>query len=249
MGRYVKDIRLDQPIDVVSMVMDDFVYHNRFSRADWNGEMVYYLKDRRNRERYLEWHYADGVLHMEAWLKSVFGNETDLNGPGGGASRREYRRALEELLETLKRQSPSSLAGGHIGSDPLHHEGVHGQNHEVWKNDTRWQQGTGKDTATASGRTSDASVHNRNREGDSFRSGGRVRDNVSIICALCALFAAWAFPVCAVFFAGIALSLGRGASRYRIARWIAVFAIVLVVLEIILGVIGGLMFHYMRGIL
>lgn len=42
MGRYVKDVQLDKPIDVVSMVMDDFVYHNQFSRTDWNGEMVYY---------------------------------------------------------------------------------------------------------------------------------------------------------------------------------------------------------------
>ena len=36
MGRYSKDIQLEQPIDVVSMVMEDFVYHNRFSRTDWN---------------------------------------------------------------------------------------------------------------------------------------------------------------------------------------------------------------------
>ena len=41
MGRYIRDVELNQPIDVVSMVMEDFIYHNRFTRADWNGEMVF----------------------------------------------------------------------------------------------------------------------------------------------------------------------------------------------------------------
>ena len=64
MGRYIKDIRLEQPIDVVSMVMDDFIYHNHFSRTDWNGEMVFFLKDRHNKERYLKWVYVDGQFHV-----------------------------------------------------------------------------------------------------------------------------------------------------------------------------------------
>ena len=35
MSRYIKEVELNQPIDVVSMVMEDFIYHNRFTRADW----------------------------------------------------------------------------------------------------------------------------------------------------------------------------------------------------------------------
>ena len=71
MSRYINDVRLDQPIDVVSVLLEDFIYHNRFSRTDWNGEMVYRLKDSHGVERYMKWFYADGVFHVEAWLNRL----------------------------------------------------------------------------------------------------------------------------------------------------------------------------------
>lgn len=150
MGRYIKDIRLEQPIDVVSMVMDDFIYHNHFSRTDWNGEMVFFLKDRHNKERYLKWVYVDGQFHVEAWLKNAMGGETDLDGVGGGASRKEFRASLDGLIETLKKTASGSLAGGHIGSDPLHHDSGYVDNHDAWKQDTRWQQDSTEQTKSAS---------------------------------------------------------------------------------------------------
>ncbi|MDE5588661.1 MAG: hypothetical protein K2J60_05920 [Acetatifactor sp.] len=146
MGRYIKDIRLEQPIDVVSMVMDDFIYHNHFTRTDWNGEMVFYLKDSHKKERYLKWVYVDGQFHVEAWLKNAMGGETDLDGVGGGASRKEFRASIDGLIETLKKTAAGSLAGGHIGSDPLHHDSGYVDNHDAWKQDTRWQQGSAGQT-------------------------------------------------------------------------------------------------------
>lgn len=140
MGRYVRDVELNQPIDVVSMVMEDYIYHNRFSRTDWNGEMVFYLKDSHGRERYLKWSYAGGSFHVEAWLKGPLGNEMDLDGTGGGASRREYRQSMEALISDLKRQKAEKIAGGHVGSDPLHHHEDYENEHGTWQQDTRWQQ-------------------------------------------------------------------------------------------------------------
>lgn len=148
MGRYIKDVQLEQPIDVVSMVMEDFVYHNHFSRTDWNGEMVFYLKDRHKKERYMKWVYVDGMFHVEAWLKNAMGGETDLDGVGGGASRKEFRASIDGLIETLKKTAAGSLSGGHIGSDPIHHDSGHVDNHDAWKQDTRWQQGTGAQAKT-----------------------------------------------------------------------------------------------------
>lgn len=121
MGRYIKDVEINQPIDVVSMLMEDYVYHNRFSRTDWNGEMVFYLKDKHGRERYMKWSYAGGVFHVEAWLKNIFGNEMDLDGAGGGASRREFRMSMDALVAAMKNQTAASISSGHVGSDPLHH--------------------------------------------------------------------------------------------------------------------------------
>ena len=91
MGRYIKDLELNQPIDTVSMIMDDFFYHNHFCRTDWNGEMVFGLEDERHVKWYMKWHYAEGIFHIEAWLQNAFGGEMDLDGVGGGSSRKEYR--------------------------------------------------------------------------------------------------------------------------------------------------------------
>lgn len=142
MSRYIKDIQLDQPIDTVSVVMEDFAYHNQFRRADWNGEMVYMTKDRHGRERYLKWSYVSGRFHVEAWLKSRFGGEMDLDGVGGGASREEYRKCMDDLVKTLSQQDSSRIAAGHMGSDPIHHDNGHGDNHGAWRADTKWQQET-----------------------------------------------------------------------------------------------------------
>ena len=111
MGRYIKDIELNQPIDVVSLVMEDYIYHNHFSRTDWNGEMVFCLRDGHGGERYLKWSYAGGIFHVEAWLKGPFGKEMDLDGVGGGASRKEFRESMERLAGQLRHQQASAIAG------------------------------------------------------------------------------------------------------------------------------------------
>ena len=139
MGRYIKDAQLDQPLDVVSLVMEDYIYHERFSRTDWNGEMVFYRKDGHGRERYMKWSYAGGLFHVEAWLKNPLGGEMDLDGVGGGASRREFRESMDRLLRTLKDQSSSNLAGGHVGADPLHHSSNYEAEHRAWQDQNRNQ--------------------------------------------------------------------------------------------------------------
>lgn len=171
MGRYIKDVQLEQPIDVVSMVMDDFIYHNHFSRTDWNGEMVFYLKDRHKKERYMKWVYVDGRFHVEAWLKNSFGGETDLDGVGGGASRREFRASIDGLIETLKKTAAGSLAGGHIGSDPLHHDSGHVDNHDVWKADTSWQQNAGQPTGQYSQQSAGQQAGQNRQQGSGQWSG------------------------------------------------------------------------------
>lgn len=144
MGRYIREVRLEQPIDVVSILMDDYVYHEHFSRTDWKDEMVFYVEDSYKKERYMKWSYGDGLFRIEAWLKNSLGGETDLDGVGGGPSRKEFRASIDGLIETLQRTPGESVAGGHIGSDPLHHDSGPVNNHDVWKADTDWQQGGGR---------------------------------------------------------------------------------------------------------
>lgn len=49
MARYIEDKEINQPLDVVSMVVEDYIYHNRFTRTDWQGEPVYRCTDAEER--------------------------------------------------------------------------------------------------------------------------------------------------------------------------------------------------------
>lgn len=260
MGRYIKDIQLEQPIDVVSMVMDDFIYHNHFSRTDWNGEMVFYLKDRHKKERYMKWVYVDGKFHVEAWLKNAMGGEMDLDGVGGGASRKEFRASLDGLMETLKKTAAGSLAGGHIGSDPIHHDSGYGENHDAWKQDTRWQQGAAEQAKNAgqqSGqyRNQPAGQRNPGQSQGSVPpsvqaggSGGRtVADpeaNVSTIFAVLAMLFGWT-PIFCIVFIVLAKRKLDYSSNPKLVKILCVIAIVEMVLWFLgnfaIGIVSMLM--------
>lgn len=122
MARYIEDAGINQPIDVVSMVMEDYIYHHRYTRTDWNGEPVYCCRDSHGKERYLVWSYASGILHLEAWLKGAFGKEANLSGIGGGRSAKEYQKSLEDLLKKLREHSGNTSNVGYIGEDPFIHK-------------------------------------------------------------------------------------------------------------------------------
>lgn len=260
MGRYIKDIQLEQPIDVVSMVMDDFIYHNHFSRTDWNGEMVFYLKDRHNKERYMKWVYVDGRFHVEAWLKNAMGGEMDLDGVGGGASRKEFRASMDGLIETLKKTAAGSLAGGHIGSDPLHHDSNHADNHDVWKQDTRWQQGaSGQTNGTArqdsrhqtppSGQWNPG--QSRGNASRPVQTGGNRRGtpadpeaNSSLIFAILALLFGWTLPILGIIFIVMAWKKMDYSSNPKLVKILCIIAIAVMVVWFVgsfaLGFFGAL---------
>ena len=210
MGRYVKDIQLDKPIDVVSMVMDDFVYHNQFSRTDWNGEMVYYLKDRHGGDRYMKWSYAAGELHVEAWLKNPFGGEMDLDGVGG-ASRREYKKSMDELIRRLV-NTGDQLSSGHVGSDPLHHD----NSHHVGRHMSARMAGQATAGQRVTSQATAAPGSSAGREGTG---------QVALFWAILAIMFAWSVPILGLIFAIVALRKQGESSRQVLVRWIAIIAI------------------------
>lgn len=210
MGRYVKDVQLDKPIDVVSMVMDDFVYHNQFSRTDWNGEMVYYLKDRHGGDRYMKWSYAAGELHVEAWLKNPFGGEMDLDGVGG-ASRREYKKSMDELIRRLV-NTGDQLSSGHVGSDPLHHDNSH-------------HVGRHMSARMAGQATAEQRVTSQATAAPGSSAGREGTGQVALFWAILAIMFAWSVPILGLIFAIVALRKQGESSRQVLVRWIAIIAI------------------------
>lgn len=149
MARYIQDAGIDQPYDVVSMTMEDYIYHNHFTRTDWQGEPVYGSKAADGKERFLKWSYSCGILHIEAWLKNAFGNETDLDG--AGKSKAEYKRSLEKLVQDLRNHSGEMFESGYIGYDPMQHE--ESETSDAW---TQTGSGTGDAWTQPGSGTSDA---------------------------------------------------------------------------------------------
>lgn len=149
MARYIQDAGIDQPYDVVSMTMEDYIYHNHFTRTDWQGEPVYGSKAADGKERFLKWSYSCGILHIEAWLKNAFGNETDLDG--AGKTKAEYKRSLEKLVQDLRNHSGEMFESGYIGHDPMQHE--ESETSDAW---TQTGSGTGDAWTQPGSGTSDA---------------------------------------------------------------------------------------------
>lgn len=243
MGRYIKDVQLDQPLDVVSLVMEDYIYHERFSRTDWNGEMVFYRKDGHGRERYMKWSYAGGLFHVEAWLKNPLGGEMDLDGVGGGASRREFRESMDRLLQTLKNQSPSNLAGGHVGADPLHHSPDYEAEHRAWQDGNR-SQGQDRNQSMNQGQGSNGS---RDRSGQQLQrrsAKGNTSAITAVFFAIAGLLFAGFIPLAGVIFGILGLKKSgdydEGTERAIKTVCIVVIAISIIrwIISFVLGFLG-----------
>lgn len=132
MARYIKEAEARQPIDVVSIMIEDFIYHNHFTRSDWNGEMVYAGKDTHGKMRYFKWSYVNSILRIEAWMKGAFGGEVSIEN--GGGSKEEYRESIDRLISRLRTHSGNVHIGDYVGHDPMQHSGGHsGQNMQAGK--------------------------------------------------------------------------------------------------------------------
>lgn len=236
MARYVQEIKLDQPIDVVSMIMEDYVYHHHFRRNDWNGEMVYYVKDKHGKERYMKWDYTNGVFHLEAWLKSAFGGEEDLKGFGSTASKNEFRRSLELLATTIKRQKASTISSGHVGSDPLHHTSNHAAEHRA--------QRQGQQMSFGSMPGNSRTVRNTGTVRSAGRSGNNANfsDTGNLIYALLAMIFS-SIPIVGLIMAINCLKRNKGSesSNAKVINIVCVIAIFVSIMTIVTSFLPALL--------
>lgn len=112
MARYIQNVTLNKPDDFVSFIMNDFLQKNSFVMSDWKGEAAYRTGDPMfEGYKYLKWSYANGVLHLEAWLKGTFGGEWDLEGFVAIAQKKPYKNNLEQLIALLQQDIPQPVPG------------------------------------------------------------------------------------------------------------------------------------------
>lgn len=146
MGTYKKEIKLGQPIDVVSMVMEDYLFHNRFRRSDWEGEMVFAAGDGEHGTKYLKWNYVGGVLYLEAWVKGPGDRAMGLSGFMYSGVRSSFQASLLKLEREIKTHC-THVQAGHIGTDPLQHTA-----HKDVPEDAKYKNSVGYDYSHKSGR-------------------------------------------------------------------------------------------------
>ena len=236
MARYIREVKMTQPIDVVSMIVEDYVYHYQFRRSDWNGEMVYFRKDGHGKECYMKWNYTNGVFHIEAWLKNAFGGEADLNG--SGVSKNEFRKSLEKLITTLQRQHASTVSSGHVGADPLHHTDNHAAEHRAQQRGSQMSFGT-MPTGNPAVRTPNRNVGYLNPQG---ARTGRASANISEASAL--IYAVIALIFGSIPIVGILIAIsclkkigGNSGGTYRVAQILCVIALVISVFTVLGNII------------
>lgn len=120
MARYVKDLVLNKPEDFVSFMMNDYLQKNQFAMSDWKGEAAYRAGDpMMEGYKYLKWHYSDGTLHLEAWLKGSFGGEWNLDGFVGTLQKKPYRASLEQLFEAMQQEIPAGTQDGRAAAQGI----------------------------------------------------------------------------------------------------------------------------------
>lgn len=114
MSRFTQDLVLNKPDDFVHFIMEDYLAKHGFSMSDWKGEPAYRAGDAVVEGfKYLKWSYANGVFHLEAWIKGTFGKEHGLDGAYGVVVTKPYKSSLKQLFASLQQPLPQqSQAGG-----------------------------------------------------------------------------------------------------------------------------------------
>lgn len=113
MARFIQDVKLNKPEDFVSFIMDDYLRKNGFKMSSWKGEAAFRAGDGfMEGYKFLKWSYANGVFHLEAWMKGSFGGEWNLDGFVGIAMKKPYKSSLMQLLDVLKQPLKEGQAMG-----------------------------------------------------------------------------------------------------------------------------------------
>lgn len=106
-ARYTQDVVLNKPDDFVYFMMNDYLQKNGFTMSDWKGEPAYRAGDGFfEGYKYMKWSYANGVFHLEAWLKGTFGGEMGLDGFVGCMMKKPFKDNLTQLISLLQQTLP-----------------------------------------------------------------------------------------------------------------------------------------------
>lgn len=107
MARYIRDIVLNKPADFVAFMMNDYLQKNGFSFFKWKYEAAFRAGDGVIESyKYLKWGYDGRILHIEAWVRDLFGMEISLDSLSFTLQRSAFKKSLEQLFTLLNQNIP-----------------------------------------------------------------------------------------------------------------------------------------------
>lgn len=112
MARYIREAVINQPVDFVNCIMNDFLTKHGFSYVEFKGEMIYRSgAGVLTIPQFFKWFYQNGVIHVEAWTRSVwipgvYGKENALNGFYGALPKSIYKGHVDDLMQLLYQYVP-----------------------------------------------------------------------------------------------------------------------------------------------
>ena len=102
MTRYIKDIYLEQPEEIVEQVMNTFIEQNNFKHTLWNGEICWGASHVIVGEIYFfKYLYDNGTLHIEAWIRNGKTKEMGLTGWEASDLKKPYYKLIWNLIKRL----------------------------------------------------------------------------------------------------------------------------------------------------
>lgn len=114
MARYIRDIILNKPDDFVAFMMNDYLQKNGFTFFTWKYDSAFRAGDGIIESyKYLKWGYDGRTLHVEAWVRDLFGIEIGLDGLSFTLQRSAFRKSLEQLFMLLNQNVPMPAQPAH----------------------------------------------------------------------------------------------------------------------------------------
>lgn len=114
MARYIRDIVLNKPADFVAFMMNDYLQKNGFSFFKWKYEAAFRAGDGVIESyKYLKWGYDGRILHIEAWVRDLFGMEISLDSLSFTLQRSAFKKSLEQLFTLLNQNIPMPNQSAH----------------------------------------------------------------------------------------------------------------------------------------
>lgn len=133
MSRYIREEMIQKPTNFVDFIMSDFLQKHGFVLVNINGETVYqHGKGMLTAPKYFSYRYANGVIHIEAWIKfawlpGVYGKESDLSGFTGSMLKAVYKKDIEELISVLCQPLPGEYQNAYNQQPQSGYPNAYGQ--------------------------------------------------------------------------------------------------------------------------